>query len=393
MKVTLACEDCKRRNYITMKSQGQRPRADRDEEVLPLGQAPHAPQGNPLDPIRPPPRHRAVAKVAGVTFRCAIGSRVPTGLIRTGGLIGRGRADQRRAGGDREAFDELVRRTFVDTFTLARRLTGNEEDARDVVQDAYLRAWRGIGKFRGEAPFSTWMYRITANAAATQRPPATPPARRALRRRPRTRRPARRSPAGGARRVGRGARPHLGTRSTSCPPKLRSVVVLKDVYDLSHEAIADELGISVAGGQGAAAPRPPQAARRAVRRRSRGPCGVTRSRRCCRGWSTATPTSISTAERHVETCLRCQAELARYRRLLRTLALLRTRYAEPTPGLLGETLAALTDAAEDGCPAHAAVGPPARVRRRDRRQRAVAAGATAAVLIARSRRRSMRSAG
>jgi len=42
---------------------------------------------------------------------------------------------------------------------------------------------------------------------------------------------------------------------------------------------------------------------------------------------------------HIETCLRCQAELARYRRLLRTLALLRTRYAEPTPGLLGETLA------------------------------------------------------
>ena len=57
--------------------------------------------------------------------------------------------------GDRQAFDELVRRTFVETFTLARRLTGNEEDARDVVQDAYLRAWKGIGKFRGEAAFST----------------------------------------------------------------------------------------------------------------------------------------------------------------------------------------------------------------------------------------------
>src|SRR3954453_8229412 len=69
--------------------------------------------------------------------------------------------------GDRQAFDELVRRTFVDTFTLARRLTGNEEDARDVVQESYLRAWKGIGKFRGEAAFSTWMYRITANAAAS----------------------------------------------------------------------------------------------------------------------------------------------------------------------------------------------------------------------------------
>ena len=70
--------------------------------------------------------------------------------------------------GDREAFDELVRRTYVDLFTLAVRLTGNEEDARDVVQDAYLRAWKGIGKFRGDAALSTWLYRITANCASTQ---------------------------------------------------------------------------------------------------------------------------------------------------------------------------------------------------------------------------------
>ena len=96
--------------------------------------------------------------------------------------------------------------------------------------------------------------------------------------------------------------------------------------------------------------------------------------------------------RHIETCLRCQAELARYRRLLRTLSLLRTRYAEPTPGLLGETLAALTDAAEESARrtllsgrrlAYAgAIG-----------GTAVAAGATAALLIARSRRRSLRLAG
>ena len=42
-------------------------------------------------------------------------------------------------GGDREAFEELVRATFLDTHTLARRLTANEEDALDVVQDTYLR--------------------------------------------------------------------------------------------------------------------------------------------------------------------------------------------------------------------------------------------------------------
>jgi len=69
--------------------------------------------------------------------------------------------------GDREAFDELVRATHAETFTLALRLTGNEEDARDVVQEAYIRAFKGIGRFRGDAQFSTWMYRITANCANT----------------------------------------------------------------------------------------------------------------------------------------------------------------------------------------------------------------------------------
>src|SRR5499426_2768739 len=69
--------------------------------------------------------------------------------------------------GDREAFDELVRVTYADTYTLAYRLTGNEEDARDVVQEAYLRAYKGLKRFRGDAQFTTWLYRITANAASS----------------------------------------------------------------------------------------------------------------------------------------------------------------------------------------------------------------------------------
>src|SRR5882762_785140 len=69
--------------------------------------------------------------------------------------------------GDRAAFDQLVRATYADMYTLAYRLTGNEEDARDVVQDAYLRAYKGLRRFRGDAQFSTWMYRITANCASS----------------------------------------------------------------------------------------------------------------------------------------------------------------------------------------------------------------------------------
>ena len=51
-------------------------------------------------------------------------------------------------------------------------------------------------------------------------------------------------------------------------------------------------------------------------------------------------------QRHIESCLRCQAELARYRKMLRGLQLLRTRYLEPTPGLLAQTLTAIEEAGE-----------------------------------------------
>ena len=69
--------------------------------------------------------------------------------------------------GDRAAFDELVGARHAGTYTLALRLTGNEEDARDVTQETYLRAFRGLPTFRGDSQFTTWLYRITANWAST----------------------------------------------------------------------------------------------------------------------------------------------------------------------------------------------------------------------------------
>jgi len=58
-----------------------------------------------------------------------------------------------------------------------------------------------------------------------------------------------------------------------------------------------------------------------------------------------TPVALP-VQRHVESCLRCQAELARYRRMLRGLQLLRTQYLEPVPGVLSQTLAAIGEASE-----------------------------------------------
>ena len=92
-------------------------------------------------------------------------------------------------------------------------------------------------------------------------------------------------------------------------------------------------------------------------------------------------------QRHVESCLRCQAELARYRRMLRGLQLLRTQYLEPAPGMLSQTLAAIGAASEQRAIRSVLSG------RRLAYVGAIggavaAAGATtAAVLVARARRR------
>ena len=146
--------------------------------------------------------------------------------------------------GDRDAFDELVRCTYVDAYTLALRLTANEEDARDVVQEAYLRAWKGIGRFRGDAQFSTWLYRITANASYT-----LVQKRRRHRVEPLelVHEPVDTRPEAQPESAAESAEvlEQLSDALATLPPKLRVVVVLKDVYGLSHEDIAEELGISV----------------------------------------------------------------------------------------------------------------------------------------------------
>lgn len=144
--------------------------------------------------------------------------------------------------GNSEAFGDLVRVTQKDVYTLAYRLTGNEDDARDVAQEAYLRAFRNLKKFRGESKFSTWMYRITANCASTyftrfgrrhdelnqdehipdERPESDPHARAEA----------------------TALRDRVTAALADLPPILRAVVVLRDVYDLPHDAIAEELGIT-----------------------------------------------------------------------------------------------------------------------------------------------------
>ena len=254
--------------------------------------------------------------------------------------------------GDHRAFEALVRQTYADTYTLAYRLVGNEEDARDVVQEAYLRAHKGLKKFRGDAQLSTWLHRITANCASTY-----------LGRKLKHRHeplaedgdivdehpdgdPVHRADIGVL-------RTQLSDALMELPPKLRAVVVLRDIYDLPHEAIAEQLDITESAAKvrlhrpasGCASGSTRSVGRKPMRSDRSGPDCETVSFQLA-GAADGDITLDAEATRHVEACLRCQAELVQYRKLLRALTAMRTQHLLVDDGLLDDILATVRPVAD-----------------------------------------------
>jgi RNA polymerase sigma-70 factor, ECF subfamily len=83
--------------------------------------------------------------------------------------VDEGRVVEQIRGGEPEAFQELVERYKKKIYYLAYDMTGNHQDAEDVSQEVFLKAFRFIKDFRGESKLSSWLYRITMNVCIDQK--------------------------------------------------------------------------------------------------------------------------------------------------------------------------------------------------------------------------------
>jgi RNA polymerase sigma-70 factor, ECF subfamily len=146
--------------------------------------------------------------------------------------------------GDEQAWATLVQATYREVYSLCFRILGNVEDASEATQDAFVKAWKGLSGFRGDAQFTTWLYRIAVNAAISKQ--------RSRSRRQRHEQGAEdevlaRIPAAGSTETAAGARIDvraLEAALTRLPEHYRDAVVLRDVYGMSIAEIAKQLKIS-----------------------------------------------------------------------------------------------------------------------------------------------------
>jgi RNA polymerase sigma-70 factor (ECF subfamily) len=141
--------------------------------------------------------------------------------------------------GERGAFDRLVERYQRDVYRLCYRYVNDHDDADDLAQEVFLRAYRAIGRFRGDGAFSTWLYRIAVNACLNFRSARRPRAQElpdAL---------ADPSAGAGERMVEQERSRRVREAVSRLPEKQRATVILKVYHDLSHEEVAGVLGASV----------------------------------------------------------------------------------------------------------------------------------------------------
>jgi RNA polymerase sigma-70 factor, ECF subfamily len=153
------------------------------------------------------------------------------------------------AAGDADAFGALVLRYQARIVNFVRALTSDDGEADDLAQETFIRAYQGIGRFRGESAFRTWLYRVATNVVQSH-----------LRKRTRRRRwfgpsldehesttAQAASPLSMAATVDEDAarRQIIDRALASLPPEMRLVVTLRDVHGFDYAEIAGMLGIPI----------------------------------------------------------------------------------------------------------------------------------------------------
>lgn len=137
--------------------------------------------------------------------------------------------------GDVHALEELYKRHKDKVFALVFRMTNNVQDAEDIVQEIFVQVHRKIADFRGDAAFSSWLYRVSTNITLS-----------ALRRKKRQSREVASDEiqAKPQSQTARLLKPFLEEAIASLPPKSRMVFVLHDIQGFQHNEIADMLNCS-----------------------------------------------------------------------------------------------------------------------------------------------------
>ena len=141
--------------------------------------------------------------------------------------------------GDTRAFESVYGRTVERIHALCLRMSGSADDATDLVQDVYVRAWEKLASFRGDSLFTTWLHRLAVNVTLEKRrsagrrlshefadPDLDRYARAAVQAMP-------------------GARVDLERAIAALPAKARHVLVLRDVQGYKYEEIARMTGVSL----------------------------------------------------------------------------------------------------------------------------------------------------
>jgi len=116
-------------------------------------------------------------------------------------------------GGEREAFDRLVEKYQRDVYRLCYRYVNNHQDANDMAQEVFLKAYRALDRFRGDSSFSTWLYRIAVNTCLNFRASRKPEA--------------------------------AELPEALADKKQRATLILKIYHDLTHEEVSAILGSTV----------------------------------------------------------------------------------------------------------------------------------------------------